>query len=224
MLLTRCDVCCDVLDGIDYGVVYDCSKEVHDNLRIEHICEECLKGSDDLFLTNPAQYCYVVEFKGEKKMNNFNITVNSEPFFPPNHYGTPVVIVDEIKLEPKTVSTQIDAQAPMHVLKDIAAQQLSKKIVDLMNHRSISDLSSNLHYEEFSFTYAEKDQLDILRQELESRTEQYLSACEDLNESQEHIAYIMNRYIEAKNYLKITKAIIVLISTLAIADLTIRFM
>ena len=65
MTLARCDVCCDVLDGIDSGVVYDCSSTVYNKLSIEHICEDCLASSDDLVLTNPSQYSYVVEFKGD---------------------------------------------------------------------------------------------------------------------------------------------------------------
>ena len=65
MTLTRCDVCCDVSDGIDDGVIYDCSKEVCRQTGIEHICKDCLNGSDDLVLTNTAQYAYVVEIKGD---------------------------------------------------------------------------------------------------------------------------------------------------------------
>lgn len=65
MTLTRCDVCCDVLDGVDDGVVYDCSQEVYRQTRIEHICKDCLNGSDDLVLTNTAPYAYVVEIKGD---------------------------------------------------------------------------------------------------------------------------------------------------------------
>ena len=65
MTLARCDVCCDVLDGIDSSVVYDCSSTVYNKLSIEHICEDCLASSDDLVLINPSQYSYVVEFKGE---------------------------------------------------------------------------------------------------------------------------------------------------------------
>lgn len=66
MTLTRCDVCCDVLDGIDSGVVYDCSSTVYDKLSIEHICEDCLASSDYLALTNPSKYEYVVEFEDEE--------------------------------------------------------------------------------------------------------------------------------------------------------------
>lgn len=157
-------------------------------------------------------------------MNRFTVDLQTYTQYPNELNKAPVFIVDRIMLTPKILNAQVRTDAPMHLLKDVAAEQLSKKIVDLMNHRSVSDIRNNMYYEEFSFTYAEKDELDVLKQQLESRTIQYLSACEDLNESQEHIAYIMNRYIEAKNYLKITKAIIVLISTLAIADLAIRFM
>ena len=53
------------MDGIDDGIVYDCSQEVYRQTGIEHICKDCLNGSDDLVLTNPAPYAYVVEFKGD---------------------------------------------------------------------------------------------------------------------------------------------------------------
>ena len=157
-------------------------------------------------------------------MNRFTVELTTDTQYQNELNKAPVLIVDRITLTSKLLNAQVRTDAPMHLIKDIAAQQLSKKIVDLMNHISVSDLSSNLHYEEFSFTYAEKDELDIMKQQLESRTKQYLSACEDLNKAQEHIAYIMNRYIKSKNYLKITKAIIVLISTLAVANLVVRFM
>lgn len=65
MMLARCDVCCDVLDGIDDGIVYDCSQEVYRQTGIEHICYYCLASSDDLVLTNPSKYSYVVEIKGD---------------------------------------------------------------------------------------------------------------------------------------------------------------
>ena len=157
-------------------------------------------------------------------MNRFTVELTTDTQYLNELNKAPVLIVDRIMLTTKLLNAKVRTDAPMHLLKDIAAQQLSKKIVNLMNHRSISDLSSNSYYEEFSFTYAEKDELDIMKQQLESRTKQYLSACEDLNEAQEHIAYIMNRYIKSQNYLKITKAIIVLISTLAVANLVVRFM
>ena len=65
MTLTRCDVCCDVLDGIDDGVVYDCSQEVYIKTGIEHICKDCIHESDDLIITNNKPYSYVVEIKGD---------------------------------------------------------------------------------------------------------------------------------------------------------------
>ena len=65
MTLTRCDICCDILDGIDNGTIYDCSSTVYNKLSIEHICEDCLASSDNLVLTNPSKYAYVVEFKVE---------------------------------------------------------------------------------------------------------------------------------------------------------------
>ena len=145
-------------------------------------------------------------------MNNFNITVNSEPFYPPNHYGAPVVIVDDIKLEPKTVSTQIDAQAPMNVLKDIAAKQLAKAIIESMNHTSISDKQTNTYCDRFSFTYAKKDEFDIMKQQLESRTEQYLSTCESLNEAHENIAYITDKYMKAQKQVRFQYVVIGMLS------------
>ena len=131
-------------------------------------------------------------------MNDFNITVKSEPFYAQDHYGAPVVIFDDIKLEQKTVSTQIDAQAPMHVLKDVAAQQLAKKIVDSMNHTSISNKIENTYYDIFSFTYAPKDQLDILEQQLGTRTKQYLSQAELNNDNQKKIVNLIDKNIQFK--------------------------
>ncbi len=66
MTLARCDVCCDVLDGIDDGIVYDCSQEVYNETGIEHICKDCIHESDDLILTNNKPYSYFVEFKEEE--------------------------------------------------------------------------------------------------------------------------------------------------------------
>ena len=65
MMLARCDVCCDVLDGIDDGIVYDCSQKVYNETGIEHICKDCIHESDDLILTNNKPYSYVVEIKGD---------------------------------------------------------------------------------------------------------------------------------------------------------------
>ena len=75
-------------------------------------------------------------------MNDFNITVKSEPFYAQDHYGAPVVIFDDIKLEPKTLSYQMSAQASIDVLKDIASKELAKTIAELNNdnQKKIVDL------------------------------------------------------------------------------------
>ena len=145
-------------------------------------------------------------------MNDFNITVKSEPFYVQDHYGAPVVIFDDIKLEPKTLSYQMSAQASIDVLKDIASKELAKTIIESINHTSISDFINNSHYERFSFTYAEKDELDILKQQLESRTEQYLSTCESLNEDHENIAYITDKYTKAQKQVKFQYVVIGMLS------------
>lgn len=136
-------------------------------------------------------------------MNRFTVELTTDTHYPNELNKAPVLIVDRIILTPKLLHTQVRTDAPMHLLKDIASQQLSKKIVSLMNHRSISDIRRNSYYEEFSFTYAEKDELDILKQQLESRTEQYLSTCESLNEAHENIAYITDKYMKAQKQVKL---------------------
>ena len=152
-------------------------------------------------------------------MNDFNITVKSEPFYAQDHYGAPVVIFDDIKLEHKILSTKIPAQAPMHVLKDVAAQQLAKKIVDSMNHTSISNKIENTYYDIFSFTYAEKDELDILKQQLkartsdlESKTEQYNRTYNDLQKSEEYLKYITDKYMKAQKQVKFQYIVIGMLS------------
>lgn len=142
-------------------------------------------------------------------MNTFNITVNSEPFYPQNHYGAPVVIVDDIKLEPKTVSTQIDVQAPMHVLKDIAAKQLSKTIIESMSHTSISNQRENTYCERFSFTYATKDQLDIISQKLDNRTKDLYITQNKLDLEQSKNLYL-NKQIDIRNYALLGLSIIIM--------------
>ena len=145
-------------------------------------------------------------------MNNFNITVNSEPFYPPNHYGAPVVIIDDIKLEPKTVSTQIAVQAPMHVLKDIAARQLSEEIIKSMNHTSISDKQTNTYCDRFSFTYATKDQFDIMSQKLESRVIQLNKTYDELQKAEEYNKYLSDKYIKAQKHVKFQYVVIGMLS------------
>lgn len=67
MILSRCDECCNVLDGIDDGVVYECSEEVYQKTFIEHICKDCLASSDDLILISKGNYYNLVEFRKESK-------------------------------------------------------------------------------------------------------------------------------------------------------------
>ena len=145
-------------------------------------------------------------------MNRFTVELTTDTQYPNELNKAPVLIVDRITLTPKLLNAKVKTDAPMHLLKDIAAQQLSKKIVSLMNHRSISYIRRNLHYEEFSFTYAEKDELDILKQQLESRTEQYLLTCESLNEAHENIAYITDKYMKAQKQVKFQYVVIGILS------------
>lgn len=145
-------------------------------------------------------------------MNRFTVELTTDTQYPDELNKALVLIVDRIILTPKLLHTQVRSDAPMHLLKDIAAQQLSKEIVSLMNHRSISYLSRNSYYEEFSFTYAEKDELDIMKQQLKSRTEQYLSTCESLNEAHENIAYITDKYMKAQKQVKFQYVVIGILS------------
>ena len=72
-------------------------------------------------------------------MNRFTVELTTETHYPNELNKAPVVIVDRITITPKILNARVRTDAPMHLLKDIAAQQLSKKIVSLMNHRSVSD-------------------------------------------------------------------------------------
>ena len=145
-------------------------------------------------------------------MNRFTVELTTDTQYPNELNKAPVLIVDRITLTHKLLNAKVKIDAPMNLLKDIAAQQLSKKIVSLMNHRSISDIRRNLHYEEFSFTYAEKDELYIMKQQLKSRTEQYLSTCESLNEAHENIAYITDKYMKAQKQVKFQYVVIGILS------------
>ena len=100
----------------------------------------------------------------------------------------------------------------MHVLKDVAAQQLAKKIVDSMNHTSISNKRENTYYERFSFTYAEKDELDVLKQRLDTRTEQYLSANDELQKAEEYLKYITDKHMKAQKQVKFQYIVIGMLS------------
>lgn len=145
-------------------------------------------------------------------MNRFTVDLQTDTQYPNELNKAPVLIVDRIMLTPKLLNTQVRTDAPMHLLKEIAAQQLSKKIVNLMNHRSVSDLSSNLHYEEFSFTYAEKDELDVLNQQLESRTEQFNITYNDLTKAEEYISFMTEKYIKSQKQVKFQYVIIGMLS------------
>ena len=70
MNLLRCDECCNVLDGIDDGVVYECSEEVYQKTSIEHICKDCLDSSNDLILISNGTYYNLVELKNKDKITN----------------------------------------------------------------------------------------------------------------------------------------------------------
>ena len=145
-------------------------------------------------------------------MNRFTVELTTDTQYPNELNKAPVLIVDRIMLTPKLLNAKVRTDAPMHLLKDIAAKQLSEKIVSLMNNRSVSDLARNSHYEEFSFTYAEKDELDIMKQQLESRTEQYNRTYNDLQKAEAYIKYITEKYIKAKKQVKIQYVVIGILS------------
>jgi len=145
-------------------------------------------------------------------MNRFTVELTTDTLYPNELNKAPVLIVDRIILTPKLLNAQVRTDAPMHLLKDIAAQQLSAKIVNLMNHRSVSDLARNSHYEEFSFTYAEKDELDIMKQQLKSRTEQYNRTYNDLQKAEEYLKYITDKYMKAQKQVKLQYIVIGMLS------------
>lgn len=145
-------------------------------------------------------------------MNRFTVELTTDTQYSNELNKAPVLIVDRIILTPKILNAKVRTDAPMHLLKDIAAKQLSEKIVSLMNHRSVSDLSRNSYYEEFSFTYAEKDELDIMKQQLESRTEQYNKTYNELQKAEEYIKYITEKYIKSKKQVKFQYVVIGMLS------------
>ena len=145
-------------------------------------------------------------------MNRFTVELTTETHYPNELNKAPVLMVDRITLTPKLLNAKVKTDAPMHLLKDIAAKQLSEKIVSLMNHRSVSDLARNSHYEEFSFTYAEKEELDTLKQQLESRTEQYNRTYNELQKAEEYIKYITDKYIKSKKQVKFQYVVIGMLS------------
>ena len=145
-------------------------------------------------------------------MNRFTVELTTETHYPNELNKAPVLMVDRITITPKILNAKVRTDAPMHLLKDIAAKQLSEKIVSLMNHRSVSDLSRNSYYEEFSFTYAEKDEFDIMKQQLESRTEQYNKTYNELQKAEEYIKYITEKYIKSKKQVKFQYVVIGMLS------------
>ena len=145
-------------------------------------------------------------------MNRFTVELTTNTQYPNELNKAPVLILDRIILTPKILNAKVRTDAPMHLLKDIASKQLSEKIVSLMNHRSVSDLSRNSYYEEFSFTYAEKDELDIMKQQLKSRTEQYNRTYNDLQKAEEYIKYITEKYIKSKKQVKLQYIVIGMLS------------
>ena len=152
-------------------------------------------------------------------MNRFTAELITYTHYPDEPDKEPVLIVDRIILTPKLLHTQVRSDAPMHLLKDIAAQQLSKKIVSLMNHRSISDIRRNSYYEEFSFTYAEKEELDTLKQQLKARTRDLKSITEQYNRTYNDLQkakaeeYITEKYIKSKKQVKLQYVVIGMLST-----------
>lgn len=145
-------------------------------------------------------------------MNRFTVKLTTNTLYPNELNKAPVLIVDRIMLIPKLLNAQVRTDAPMHLLKDIASKQLSAKIVSLMNHRSVSDLARNSHYEEFSFTYVEKDELDIMKQQLESRTEQYNKTYNELQKAEEYLKYITDKYMKAQKQVKFQYVVIGILS------------
>ena len=145
-------------------------------------------------------------------MNRFTVELKTDTHYPNELNKAPVLIVDRIILTPKLLNAKVRTDAPMHLLKDIAAKQLSEKIVSLMNHRSVSDLARNSHYEEFSFNYAEKDELDIMKQQLESRTEQYNKTYNKLQKAEEYLKYITDKYMKAQKQVRFQYVVIGMLS------------
>lgn len=145
-------------------------------------------------------------------MNRFTVELTTDTNYPNELNKAPVLMVDKITITPKLLNAQVRTDAPMHLLKDIAAKQLSAKIVSLMNHRSVSDLSRNSYYEEFSFTYAEKDEFDIMKQQLESRTEQYNKTYNELQKAEEYLKYITDKYMKAQKQVRFQYVVIGMLS------------
>lgn len=66
MDLSRCDDCCNVLGGVDDGIVYDCDEEVLQKYGFEHLCLDCLEhhSSDgELYLHTEGSFQIVKVFE-----------------------------------------------------------------------------------------------------------------------------------------------------------------
>lgn len=48
MNISRCDDCCNVLDGIDGGIVLTCDEPVYLATGYEHLCISCIDSNDEL--------------------------------------------------------------------------------------------------------------------------------------------------------------------------------
>lgn len=66
MNLTRCDECCNVIDGIDDGEVFECSTEVYESIQKEHLCLDCVNQNEELEIVKSGYTTLI-------KWNNQNI-------------------------------------------------------------------------------------------------------------------------------------------------------
>lgn len=67
MRLIRCDDCCNVLDGVDDGDVYECDADVYKKTSFEHLCIDCIENYDGLYLYSKDGYFNLVKFKSKDK-------------------------------------------------------------------------------------------------------------------------------------------------------------
>lgn len=68
MEILRCDDCCNVLDGIADGKVFECEEDVYEKTSFEHLCIECLEQYDDLYL-DKKDYINLIRFNLTKSKN-----------------------------------------------------------------------------------------------------------------------------------------------------------
>ena len=48
MNIARCDDCCDVIDGVNDGVVLTCDEPAYLQTGYEHLCTSCIDSNDEL--------------------------------------------------------------------------------------------------------------------------------------------------------------------------------